>query len=76
MSVACFTFATDQSQLCKLAWYKGINSYMEKFAFTPEVCSMWFMSGSTNSTYSHRVLPATNAKAGGLRVSVSFRQSR
>lgn len=75
MSVASFTFATDTSQLCKMAWYKGTKTYSETFSFIPEVCSLWYMSGATNSTYSHRVLPADCARAGGLRVCVSFRQS-
>ena len=76
MSVACFTFASDTSQLCRLVWYWGEKSYTtERFAFTPEACSMWFMSGSTNRLYSHRVLPAEGAIPGGLRVSVTFRQS-
>jgi len=76
MSVACFTFASDPSQLCKLAWCKGSKSYKERFSFIPAACSLWFMSGATNSTYSHRVHPATDPAAGGLRVTVLFRQSR
>ena len=75
MSVACFTFLTDWSQQCKVAWYKGSKSRTERFAFTPRDCSMWFMSGSTNSQYSHRVLPAIDARAEGLRVSISFRRT-
>jgi hypothetical protein len=85
MNVACFTFATSQDQLCKLAWYKyngtrnkegkPIYSYNNPVkCFTPAICSMWFMSGSTNSKYSHRVIPS-HAANNGLRVSVSFRQS-
>ena len=75
MSVACFTFASDPSQLCKLAWYTGSTSRTERFAFIPEARSMWFMSGSTNRLFSHRVHPAAGAQPGGLRVSVTFRQS-
>ena len=83
MNVCCFTFATSDSQLCKLAWYKyngkrnsadkKVYSYSNPQCFTPDICSMWFMSGSTNSKYSHQVL-ANHTEVPGLRVSVSFRQ--
>ena len=85
MSVACFTFYNDASSECKLEFYKYSGklkpngkpnySYKPRRSFTPRSCSMWFMSGSTNSKYSHRVLPAESGGAEGLRVSVSFRQS-
>ena len=74
MSVACFTFATGKSQLCDLVWYKG-TSNTRVWTIRPARCSMWFMSGATNSKFSHQVRPRKDAKAGGLRVSVTFRQS-
>lgn len=68
-----------------VAWYKyngkqnrdgkAVYSYDNPQSFTPAVCSMWFMSGSTNVKFSHQVLPQ-NEGAPGLRVSVSFRQDR
>jgi hypothetical protein len=73
MSVACFTFATDKSQLCDLAWYKG-KSNTRVGTMRPIACSMWYMSGATNSKFSHQVRPRKDAKP-GLRVSVTFRQS-
>lgn len=86
MSVACFTFYTDASSECQLEFYKYNGqkkpngepqySYTPRLQFVPTQCSMWFMSGTTNSQYSHRVLRAEAPYAGGLRVSVSFRQSQ
>ena len=85
MSVACFTFASDPSQRCKVVWHRGKHSNVEKFHFTPRICSMWYMGGTTNSQYSHRVLAAEtplsdvvtplSAAETPLRVSVSFRRS-
>ena len=74
MTVACFAFASDSTQLCALEFYPANRPYTKKAAqFTPTINSLWFMDGSTNSLYSHRVLPAVQARPGGLRVSVTFR---
>ena len=75
MNVACFTFATDPSQLCEVCWFRGSNSYVKRFSFTPAACSVWFMGGLTNAKYSHRVPPAEEPLSEGLRVSVSLRQN-
>ena len=76
MTVACFAFASDSTQLCALEFYPVNRPYTKKVAqFIPTINSLWFMDGSTNSLYSHRVLPAVQARPGGLRVSVTFRQS-
>ena len=75
MEVACFTFATDPTQLCRLSFAKGKKNYTERFGWVSEANSMWSMSGKTNSQYCHRVLPADKPNAGGLRVSVSMRRS-
>ena len=57
LSVACFTFFTDASQACELDFckYNGATtySYRPQLSFRPDKCSMWFMSGATNSQYSH-----------------------
>ena len=80
LSVACFTFFTDASQACELDFckYNGATtySYRPQLSFRPDKCSMWFMSGTTNSQYSHRVRAAPAPSEGGLRVTVSFRQSK
>jgi hypothetical protein len=85
MTVACFTFASDTSQLRRLQFFGGGPQKMNKHGklvwtskkvleeFCPEIGSMWYMSGSTNSEYSHSVLPAEDVIAGGIRVSVSLR---
>jgi alkylated DNA repair dioxygenase AlkB len=75
LKVACFTFVSDPTQVCDLVWHKGSSSRVVKMKLTPDACSMWFMGGSTNSEFTHRVPPAKNASPGGLRVSVTFRQS-
>jgi len=75
MTVACSTFASDVSQLRDLEFYKGTNSYTKAASFTPALNSIWFMDGTTNSMYSHRVLPPEHQHP-GLRVSVTFRQSK
>jgi hypothetical protein len=76
MNVACFTFATDPSQLRVLEWYKSKTGSKPFAEFTPGSGSMWFMAGATNSTYWHRVAPADDPKPTGLRVSITFRQSQ
>jgi alkylated DNA repair dioxygenase AlkB len=76
MTVACFTFASDSTQLCALEFYPVNHPYTKIAAhFTPAVNSLWFMDGNTNSMYSPRVLPAEQPCAEGLRVSVTFCQS-
>jgi len=87
MTVACFTFASDTSQLRRLQFFGSGSKKMNKIdkpvwtsvkvleEFAPAIGSMWFMAGTTNSDYSHRVVPAEAAFEGGIRVSVSLRLS-
>jgi hypothetical protein len=74
LNVACFTFAEDPSQLRTVEWLAPKGSKVLK-QFTPTSGSMWFMGGTTNTSYSHRVREAENPKPDGFRVSITFRQS-
>ena len=90
MKVACLTFATDPTQLCELQFtkYDGQmkwknNELQPQYSYNkqlqsivPQICSMWYMSGNTNSEYSHIVRPKQIDTQDGIRLSVTFRQSK
>ena len=78
MDVACFTFfEAGSKRAIDFNPGKG-EAKTGAFTITPEPCSMWFMGGTTNSQWSHRVRPIEGRTVAtkGLRVSVSFRRSQ
>lgn len=84
MDVACFTFASSDAHLRKVAFFTPKHNAEGKlvdgrliYEFTPSRNSMWFMGGATNAKFSHRVksIPAPIRPREGIRVSVTFRRS-